>query len=75
MNQMRAVDLHNLLTTHSHLNYYAISQVSSINIQEPAGKIPELLSVVRQSDNRGQVHIAHVGVESVKRLSVSRIVS
>lgn len=50
MNQTWEMHLHNLLTTHSHLNHYTISQVSAVNIQELTGKIPELFLIRRSND-------------------------
>lgn len=64
--------LHNLLTTHSHLNHYTISQVSSANIQEPTGKIPELffflLFFIRQPGST-------CGWESEKERLVPKVVN
>ena len=58
MNQMWEMHLHNLLTTHSHLNHYTISQVSSVNIQEPTGKIPEMfLSDGPGGRGRGRIRV------------------
>lgn len=65
--------LYNPLTTHSHLNRYTISQVSSANIQEPTGKTPELPSVIRRRGSRGRVWTC--GWENRKKGLVSKVVN
>lgn len=64
MNQSWEMHLHNLLTTHSHLNHYTISQVSSVNVQEPAGKKKKIIiweMLFHQTARQQRSECVHVG--------------